>query len=70
MFKWIGLRSVGELLVITLGVIPLVMSALGGMFEAPDPMKVYLEVLFGYGLWLPAWALYIRHTEKIKEKVL
>jgi len=70
MFKFIGHRSVCGLLVITLGVIPLVMSALGGMFEAPDPMKVYLEVLFSYGFWLPAWALYIRHTEKIKENVL
>lgn len=70
MFKWIGRRSVCELFVITLIVVPCVMAAFGGVFEAADPLKVYLEVLFGFSLWLPAWALYIRHTEKVKEKAL
>ena len=69
MFKFIGHRSVCELFVITLGVVPLAMSALGGAFEAPDPLKLYLETLFGYGIWLPAWALYIRHTVKSKERI-
>ena len=68
MINWIGQRSVGELLVITLGIVPLMMAAFGGLFEAPNPLKVYLEMLFGYGFWLPALALFIRHTEKVKEK--
>ena len=69
MFQWIGKRSVGEILAITLVFVPFVMAAFGGVFEAPDPLKVYLEMLFGYGFWLPALALFVRHTVKIKEKI-